>query len=774
MREDLLARALVLLLLGALGLLLRDLFRSESPLPAVVPVALALAFAGAGGWGWGSWRARSLGRAQLLLGGLGAVAALTLGRAWLGDLPGRGWILAWFLVPPALVEATVLASRGEGGRGLAPSLRLTLYGAPLLLALLLPRAPIALDPGLRDAGAAAALWAVGLGLAFGISLLSLKARKAIDARQRGKLMAAGSGTALLSLLAGAVLAEPTDLLRGVPLLGLIAAPWGVTVATVRHDLLWVDRFLRGVCLAALAAPLVAGGAWLAVRAGGPAGIALAAVLILLAPLAWARLREGFDRVLRREARRRARTLRILEHRFSRAMTLAEVAVTVRAAFSEAFPGVEVSLLAVDPRTGTLREVTPEEGRPPRPALKPDHLLFRHLSSQAEPITRYAVLSAPRFAPNRAAWLRELDDLRAAALIACRDEEALQGALLLGGQARGGFYTEDEMREARRATAPVGAALVRSLERGRAESRISALEAALGEAQTEASRFREEEERAMEDLDASSRHIMKAYDALKTRGLETRETRGRVAGAAAVLLAGRVAARTAGRISEALREGEGSSRAGKGGRRGTKAGLADTRRKEALLASELIGVLADSDPETPSDVHRAVEGAISVLREGWGGRIALRGALQATLLHLMLNAEEAIGERGTITVSARTIPGRTMTVADAEAATGGPDVSFSHTEGQRAWISGAPRVEIIVSDDGQGITPEDQPRLFTPFFTAKPLLPGGLGLGLSVVADALARHGGSIRVDSELGEGCSFVLELPGIEGSPAGAKRRKS
>jgi signal transduction histidine kinase len=141
---------------------------------------------------------------------------------------------------------------------------------------------------------------------------------------------------------------------------------------------------------------------------------------------------------------------------------------------------------------------------------------------------------------------------------------------------------------------------------------------------------------------------------------------------------------------------------------------------------------------------------------------------------MLNAEEAIGERGTITVSARTIPGRTMTVADAEAATGGPDVSFSHTEGQRAWISGAPRVEIIVSDDGQGITPEDQPRLFTPFFTAKPLLPGGLGLGLSVVADALARHGGSIRVDSELGEGCSFVLELPGIEGSPAGAKRRKS
>ncbi len=787
LREDLLARALVLLLLGALGLLLRDLFLSEAPLDAVVPVVVALAFAGAGGWGWGSWRARSLGRAQLLLGGLGAVAALTLGRAWLGDLPARGWILAWFLVPPALVEATVLASRGEAGRGLGPFLRLTLYGAPLLLALLLPRAPIALDPGLRDAGAAAALWAAGLALALGISVLSLKSRKALDARQRGKLMAAGSGTALLSLLAGALLVEPGDVLRGLPFLGLVAAPWGVTVATVRHDLLWVDRFLRGACLGALAAPVVAGGAWLAVRTGGAMGIALAAVLILLAPLAWTRLREGFDRTLRREARRRARTLRILEDRFSHATTLVEVAATVRASFSEAFPGVEVSLLAVDPRTGNLREVTPMEGRQPRPAIKPDHLLFRHLSSQTEPVTRYAVLSAPRFAPNRGAWLRELDDLRAAALIGCRNGEGLQGAVLLGGQVRGGFFTEDEMRDARRASAPVGAALVRSFEWERAESRISALEAALREARTEASRFRQEEERAMEDLDASSRHLMKAYDALKTRGLETRETRGRIAGAAAFLLAGRVAARAAGRIAEALREGEGSARAGKGGRKGARAGPAEKRRKEALLAAELIGVLASGDPETPSDVRRAVEGAVSVLSEGWGGRIALdvkigelpavawpRGALQATLLHLMLNAEEAIGERGTITVSARTIPGRTMTVAEAEAATGGAPVSFSHGEGQRAWISGAPRVEISVSDDGKGVAPEDQTRLFTPFFAAKPLRPGGLGLGLSVVADALARHGGSIRVDSEPGEGSSFVLELPGVEGGPAGAKRRKS
>jgi signal transduction histidine kinase len=782
MREDLLARALVLLLLAAFGLLLRDLSRSETPLLAVVPAALALAFAGAGGWGWGSWRARSLGRAHLLVGGLGGVAALTLGRLWLGGVPGRGWILIWFLVPPAIVEATLLAGRGEGGRSLAPSLRGILYGVPLLGAVLLPRVPIALDPAVRDAVAAAAVWAAGLGLAFGIALISLKARRAIDARQRGKLMAAGSGTALLSLLAGGLVVDGGDILRGAPLLGLAAAPWGLTVATVRHDLLWVDRFLRGACLAAVAAPLAVAAAWAAVRTGGPTGTVLAAILVLLTPLAWTYFREGFDRVVRREARRRARALQFLEDRFSRVMTLTEVSATVRGAFSEAFPGVEVSLLAADPAAEGLREVAPEEGRPPRPPLHPDQLLFRHLSAETDPITRYEVLSAPRFAPNRAAWLRELDDLRGAALIPCREGGALRGVVLLGGQVRGGFFTEDEMREARRGAAPVGAALLRSLELGGAEARIAALEAALREARGEVARFHEEEVRAMANLDASSRHIMKAYDALKTRGLETKETRGRTAGSAAVILAGRVAARVAPRIAGALREEKESGQPGKERGRGPKAGRAGTRRREALLAAEVIEVLAHNDPEMPSDVHRAVEAAVAIVRDGWRERITLdakigelpavawpRGALQAALLHLLLNAEEAIEKRGTITIGARTIPGRTMTVAEAEAA--GPGVPLSHTEGQRAWVSGAPRVEITVSDDGVGISADDQPRLFTPFFTTKPPRPGGLGLGLSVVADALARHGGSIRVDSEPGEGSSLILELPGVA-RPAPARRK--
>jgi signal transduction histidine kinase len=135
-------------------------------------------------------------------------------------------------------------------------------------------------------------------------------------------------------------------------------------------------------------------------------------------------------------------------------------------------------------------------------------------------------------------------------------------------------------------------------------------------------------------------------------------------------------------------------------------------------------------------------------------------LQATLLHLLMNAEEAIKTRGTVQVSAATVPGRAMTVAEAEALGEGQEVARGHSEGKRAWLSDAPRVELSISDDGCGIPEENQARLFTPFFTTKSSHPGTLGLGLPAVADALARHGGSIRVDSKEGEGSTFVLELP--------------
>jgi two-component system NtrC family sensor kinase len=70
------------------------------------------------------------------------------------------------------------------------------------------------------------------------------------------------------------------------------------------------------------------------------------------------------------------------------------------------------------------------------------------------------------------------------------------------------------------------------------------------------------------------------------------------------------------------------------------------------------------------------------------------------------------------------------------------------------------VEIRVHDNGIGIPPEIKDRLFQPFFTTKP--PGeGTGLGLSMSYDIIIQqHGGSIRVDSKVGEYSEFTVRLP--------------
>jgi CheY-like chemotaxis protein len=63
------------------------------------------------------------------------------------------------------------------------------------------------------------------------------------------------------------------------------------------------------------------------------------------------------------------------------------------------------------------------------------------------------------------------------------------------------------------------------------------------------------------------------------------------------------------------------------------------------------------------------------------------------------------------------------------------------------------------DNGPGIRPEHLTRIFDPFFTTKPV-GKGTGLGLSLVYGIIREHGGSIRVESVLGNGATFIIELP--------------
>ena len=74
-------------------------------------------------------------------------------------------------------------------------------------------------------------------------------------------------------------------------------------------------------------------------------------------------------------------------------------------------------------------------------------------------------------------------------------------------------------------------------------------------------------------------------------------------------------------------------------------------------------------------------------------------------------------------------------------------------------------ELVVADDGIGISPEDQDRLFTRFFRgqeARSRLTPGTGLGLSIVRDIARAHGGDCTVASEPGSGTTFTVTLPWV------------
>jgi len=99
-------------------------------------------------------------------------------------------------------------------------------------------------------------------------------------------------------------------------------------------------------------------------------------------------------------------------------------------------------------------------------------------------------------------------------------------------------------------------------------------------------------------------------------------------------------------------------------------------------------------------------------------------LHRALSNLVLNAKDVMPDGGTITISA-----------------------FNRES----------NVEIRVSDTGQGLTPEECDRLFTPYYTTKQ---HGTGLGLAIVQSVIADHAGTIAVESPQGQGATFVITLP--------------
>jgi signal transduction histidine kinase len=67
------------------------------------------------------------------------------------------------------------------------------------------------------------------------------------------------------------------------------------------------------------------------------------------------------------------------------------------------------------------------------------------------------------------------------------------------------------------------------------------------------------------------------------------------------------------------------------------------------------------------------------------------------------------------------------------------------------------VLVTVKDSGCGISPEDQPRIFDPFYTTKS---GGIGMGLAISRSIIQAHGGAIWMTPEPSGGCTFFFTVP--------------
>ena len=79
-------------------------------------------------------------------------------------------------------------------------------------------------------------------------------------------------------------------------------------------------------------------------------------------------------------------------------------------------------------------------------------------------------------------------------------------------------------------------------------------------------------------------------------------------------------------------------------------------------------------------------------------------------------------------------------------------------------STAETANFVVADNGPGIPPNEQDRIFAPYYqrssSAIPSAVNGVGLGLAIVRGIVHHHGGTIALDSDIGKGCRFTVELP--------------
>jgi PAS domain S-box-containing protein len=122
-----------------------------------------------------------------------------------------------------------------------------------------------------------------------------------------------------------------------------------------------------------------------------------------------------------------------------------------------------------------------------------------------------------------------------------------------------------------------------------------------------------------------------------------------------------------------------------------------------------------------------------------------GQIAQVIRNLVLNAREAMPDKGTITVAAE------------NAAPG---------QGIPAGLAPGDYLHLSVADEGTGIPDDIRPRIFDPYFTTKQRgNRKGMGLGLTICYSIVKKHGGDITVETAVGRGTTFHLYLPASRGA---------
>lgn len=148
----------------------------------------------------------------------------------------------------------------------------------------------------------------------------------------------------------------------------------------------------------------------------------------------------------------------------------------------------------------------------------------------------------------------------------------------------------------------------------------------------------------------------------------------------------------------------------------------------------------TDEKVKSNIHQEIDKALAMLSSllrnkvdivknydrNIGEILCYPNQLVQVFLNILDNSAKAIEEKGTITIFTENVDSK---------------------------------VRVVISDNGIGMTKEVMSKIFDPFFTTKEI-GKGTGLGLSICHGIINNHNGRILVESEVGSGSKFIIELP--------------